>query len=156
MRDLVYHLLLDSQRALIALTTERDVAPDLTAAKYWRAPTRSDPPRSTATRAEQSCAAERADRSAPVDTTQGQMMAVAEFISTLTVAAAVHHLDFAVELDVPDPDPSGLAVVRETFDALLGRPAPASWDDMTYALKGSDRVPLDERELAGSRHAFHR
>ena len=47
-------------------------------------------------------AAGRADPDGLVGT-QGRVLTVADFLSTLTVEAAVHHLDLVVRLDRPGP-----------------------------------------------------
>ena len=50
-----------------------------------------------------------------------------------------------VELPVPPaPPPRPLVVVRRILDGLLGARLPVGWDDVTYALKGTGRVGLDD------------
>ena len=73
--------------------------------------------------------------------TQGRVLTVADFLSTLTVEAAVHHLDLVVRLD---PGPAAGTAGRGPAGAggLLGRPLPASWDDVTAARRGTGREPL--------------
>jgi uncharacterized protein (TIGR03083 family) len=83
---------------------------------------------------------------------QGHVMELGDFLATWVVEAAVHHLDLTVELpEAPPPAPASLAVTRETLDALLGEQVPVDWDDATYALKGTGRLPLtdDERSALG-------
>jgi hypothetical protein len=75
-----------------------------------------------------------------------------DFLATWVVEAAVHHLDLTVELpDAPPPVPASLRVTRETLDALLGERPPVGWDDATYALKGTGRLPLsgEDRDALG-------
>jgi Mycothiol maleylpyruvate isomerase N-terminal domain len=88
------------------------------------------------------CRAARACGHAAV-TTQGHVLTVTDFAATLAVEAAVHYLDLTVELPgAPAPDPASLALVRRVLGGLLGAPLPASWDDVTAALKGTGREPL--------------
>jgi hypothetical protein len=76
-------------------------------------------------------------------TTQGHVLTVADFAATLAVEAAVHYLDLIVALPgAPVSDPASLALVRRVLDGLAGAPLPASWDDVTAALKGTGRDPL--------------
>ena len=80
-------------------------------------------------------------------TTQGHVLTVADFAATLAVEAAVHYLDLTVALpDAPAPEPASLALVRRVLAGLLGAPLPASWDDVTAALKGTGREPLTEAD----------
>ena len=80
-------------------------------------------------------------------TTQGHVLTVADFAATLAVEAAVHYLDLTVALpDAPAPEPASLALVRRVLAGLLGAPLPASWDDVTAALKGTGRDPLTEAD----------
>ena len=84
-------------------------------------------------------------------TTQGHVLTVADFAATLAVEAAVHYLDLTVALpDAPAPEPASLALVRRVLAGLLGAPLPASWDDVTAALKGTGREALTEAD----RHAL--
>lgn len=103
-------------------------------------------------------AARRAARACPFQAvaTQGHVLRAADFMGTLAVEAAVHYLDLTVGLPAaPPPDPISLGLVRRVLDGLLGRgpadgrgPA-ADWDDETYALKGTGRLPLSDSERAG-------
>jgi hypothetical protein len=84
--------------------------------------------------------------------TQGLVIAVPDFLATLTVEAALHLLDLTVHLPHPPPvPPAALAIVRLTLGGLLGTPLPAGWDGETCALKGTGRMPLDgdDRTLLG-------
>jgi uncharacterized protein (TIGR03083 family) len=86
-------------------------------------------------------------------TTQGHVLTVADFAATLAVEAAVHYLDLTVALPgAPAPEPASLALVRRVLAGLLGAPLPASWDDVTAALKGTGRDRLSEadRQALGS------
>jgi hypothetical protein len=81
----------------------------------------------------------------------------ADLLSTLTVEAAVHHLDLVLRLDRPGPAAAPLAEVRRVLDGLLGRALPAGWDDVTAARRGTGREPLtadDRTELGDAAGAF--
>lgn len=160
-RDLVFHLLGDAQRALVALGTPADGPPDVDAVSYWRAwqpeTTGADASRRTV-RIMASCWSSvtsiaalygetaravlqlgaRTDPSAVV-ATQGHAITVDDLLSTLAVEAAVHHLDVVAHWERPGPSATSLAEVRGTLDALLGRPAPFSWDGARWALLGTGR-----------------
>jgi hypothetical protein len=88
---------------------------------------------------------------------QGAAMTVADFLSTLTVEAAVHHLDLVGRLDEPGPADGPLAEVRRVLEGLSGGPLPGRWDDVTAALRGAGREPLtpqDRAELGAAAEAF--
>jgi hypothetical protein len=177
--DLGFHLLSDARRALVALNTPAEGPPDTDAVDYWRAwrpPEPGDEVELWSTRiaasvhgglpgissryAETSSAAQvAASRVEPGDLigTQGHVLTVADFLSTLVVEAAVHHLDLVLRLDRPGPAAGPLAEVRRVLDGLLGGPLPASWDDATAARRGTGREPLtaeDRAELADRAAAF--
>jgi hypothetical protein len=81
--------------------------------------------------------------------TQGHVLRTADFIGTLAVEAAVHYLDLTVNLHAAaSPDPISLRLVRRVLDGLLGEAPPDSWDDLTYALKGTGRLALTDSERA--------
>jgi hypothetical protein len=173
--DLGFHLLSDARRALVALHTPAEGPADTTAVDYWtawRPPVPGDEEELWSTRiaasvhgglrgiaaryAETSAAAVvaagRADPDGLVGT-QGRVLTVADFLSTLVVEAAVHHLDLVVRLDRPGPAAEPLAEVRRVLEGLLGAPLPASWDDVTAARRGTGREPLtaDDRAELGDR-----
>lgn len=177
--DLGFHLLSDARRALVTLHTPASGPPDTTAVDYWtawRPPEPGDEEELWSTRiaasvhgglrgiagryAETSAAAVvaagRADPGGLVGT-QGRVLTVADFLSTLTVEAAVHHLDLVLRLDRPGPAAAPLAEVRRVLEGLLGRPLPAGWDDVTAARRGTGREPLsaaDRAELGAAAEAF--
>jgi hypothetical protein len=93
------------------------------------------------------CRAARACQAAWV-ATQGHVLTPADFTATLVVEAAVHYLDLTVQLPAAPPPPAALALVRRVLDGLAGQPLPASWDDVSCALKGTGRVPLDSVDRA--------
>jgi uncharacterized protein (TIGR03083 family) len=164
--ELVCHLLADARRALVAFASPAGAPADVDYATYWR-PFRpaNDIARATArfvrdtTAAydrpdivlhewvETSAAAVRAAEVCPHEhvTTQGHVLTVPDFIGTLAVEAAVHHLDL---LDLPGPAPAPLALVRRTLDGLLPGSPPPSWDDTEYAGKGTGRLPLTDPDRA--------
>jgi hypothetical protein len=166
--DLGFHLLSDARRALVALNTPAAGPADTTAVGYWtawRPPAPGDDEELWSTRiaasvhgglagisrryAETSAAvlvaAGRVDPSDLVST-QGHVLTVADLLSTLTVEAAVHHLDLVEHLDRPGPVPGPLAEVRRVLEGLLGRPLPGTWDDATAARRGTGREPLDDAD----------
>jgi uncharacterized protein (TIGR03083 family) len=177
--DLLFHLLLDAQRALVALATPEAGSATTDTAAYFRRPlpdagrgageldharfvrvaasAYARPEglvrhwRNTSEAAARAVAA--ADPAALVGT-QGHVLTVADLAETLVIEAAVHHLDLTVRLpDDPGPPPQALALVRRTLAAQLGGPLPTRWDDTEAALKGSGRLPLsvEDRAALGTR-----
>ncbi|MGZ4508934.1 MAG: maleylpyruvate isomerase N-terminal domain-containing protein [Blastococcus sp.] len=175
--DLGFHLLSDARRALVALNTPAEGPADTTAIDYWTAwqpPEPGDEQELWSTRiaasvhgglagissryAETSAAAvvaaSRVDL-ADLVATQGRVLTIADLLSTLTVEAAVHHLDLVQRLDRPGPAAGPLGEVRRVLEGLLGSPLPSGWDDVTAARRGTGREPLspaDHDEL-GARTA---
>lgn len=168
-RDLVFHLLTDAQRALVALGTPATGPADRDAVSYWTtAPGAPDAESRgiratrtmasawtlehlTATYAETARAVVTLAARSPGDAlvaTQGHVLRIDDLLATLTVEAAVHHLDLVVALDRPGPGAAPLAVVRRTLDGLLGRFEPVGWDDATWARTGTGRRPLTGEERA--------
>jgi Mycothiol maleylpyruvate isomerase N-terminal domain len=177
--DLGFHLLSDARRALVALNTPADGPADTDAVDYWRAwqpPEPGDEVELWSTRiaasvhgglpgiagryAETSAAAlVAAARVEPGDLvrTQGRTLPVADFLSTLTVEAAVHHLDLVVRLDRPGPSAGPLAEVRRVLEGLHAGPLPRAWDDATAARRGTGREQLtadDRAEIGDGATAF--
>jgi Mycothiol maleylpyruvate isomerase N-terminal domain len=173
--DVLYHQLLDARRALRAFASPSAAPADVDDVGYWRAYSPGSgehealgdvqaaeharhvrivasayPPGALAWEwRETSAAAVRAARACPhpAVTTQGHVLATADFIATLVVEAAVHYLDVIVGLaSAPPPDAASLALVRRVLDGLLGTPLPGDWDDRTYALKGTGRLELTDAE----------
>ena len=170
--DVLYHELLDARRALRTFASPADQPPDRDDVSYWTdyAPSGSaDFAEESAAHAryvriaaaaypsgalawewsETSAAAVRAGRACghQAVTTQGHVLTVADFAATLAVEAAVHYLDLTVALpSSPTPDPASLGLVRRVLDGLLGARVPASWDDVTAALKGTGRESLTEAD----------
>lgn len=83
---------------------------------------------------------------------QGHVMAAADMLAIWTVEWVVHQLDLTAYLAGERPAPTGeaLALTVRTLDGLTGLSGggdrPAGWDDSTYVLKGTGRVPLEETE----------
>lgn len=172
--DLLFHQLLDAQRALIALASPVDRSPDVDAVTYW-APHKPGAPwaadheefirRSVAAYSSPqdvvrvwtvtSAAAARAAAAARPGrcvTTQRHVLTVADLVSTLVVEAVVHHLDLTVDLaDAPAPADEVLDHVRAVFDAMLGTAAPATWPTVDYVLAATGRtsLPADVRDALG-------
>jgi hypothetical protein len=177
--DLGFHLLSDARRALVALHTPADGPADTTAVDYWtawRPPAPGDEEELWSTRIAASAhggllpiAARYAETTAAVVVavggvrlgrvvrTQGRTLTVADLMSTLTVEAAVHHLDLVLRLDRPDPSAEPLAEVRRILEGLLGGPLPDRWDDVTAARRGTGRERLtaeDRLELGPGARRF--
>jgi hypothetical protein len=162
--DLVFHLLSDAQRALVAIHSPHAGPPDTDAASYWQAwpAERSDADlgrRTTrilasampfgwlselyAETAHAVIVASNGRSGHELVTTQGEVLTVDTLRSTLTVEATVHQLD----LGLGPATTEGLAEVRLVLDALLGEPARIP-DDVRYALVGTGREPLTVEESA--------
>jgi hypothetical protein len=171
--DVLFHQLLDAQRALVAFATPVTEPPDRDDVTYWaeftpqpgeagaqardgaaaharfvRLAASAYPPGTLARvwseTAAAACRAARACQAAGV-ATQGHVLRPADFTATLAVETAVHYLDLTVDLpSAPPPDPVSLTLVRRVLEGLLGSPLPASWGDASAAVKGTGRVPLTD------------
>ena len=100
---------------------------------------------------------------------QDHVMEAEDILAMWTVELVVHQLDLIAYLPGRHgPLPAALTLTTRTLDGLCGAasgassgPAfgaagrPPSWDDVSYVLKGTGRVPLDEgdREFLGERAA---
>jgi mycothiol maleylpyruvate isomerase-like protein len=169
-RDLLFHLRGDAQRALVALASPAPAGPDTDAVSYWshwRPGTDAAQINLRMTRIGASVysglrpildsyaetteavvyAATQADPDLPVRT-QGHVLTVADLVRTLVVEAAVHHLDLVAALDRPLPSAGPLRLVREALDGLLGEPLPLPWDDVTYARAGTGRAEITAEDRA--------
>jgi uncharacterized protein (TIGR03083 family) len=172
--DLLFHMLLDAQRALVTFATPAPGEPDVDFVSYW-APFRPGAEgyaaharfvRRVASSyqsdlvivrqwAETAAAAAHAASMLPADAkvaTQGHVLLAGDFLATLAVEATIHHLDLtAGEESLAGPSGPGLAVARDTLDGALGEPVPAGWDDVDYALKATGRAELtaDDRARLG-------
>jgi hypothetical protein len=178
--DLIFHLLLDVQRALVTFNSPVKEPPDRDFITYWRgfraadesslaharfvrvsAAAHSDPKKlclrwQETARAAMYCAAT-VDQVDHV-TTQGHVLKAADFMATLTVEAFVHHLDLLANVDDgARPVSSAHSITKRTLEGLLGQPAPLEWDDLTFILKGTGRQALtnrDEQALGRTRKKF--
>ena len=168
-RDLIYHLAMDAQRALVALARPSDQECDTDEVSYWRGWRPGTDDAQAGLRGIRICASawssvrgivelyvetatavlSVAGRADPTDsiTTQGHVMTVDALLRTLAVEAAVHHLDLEPALATP-PAATALAEVRRVLDGLLGQPAPTEWDDVRYARLGTGRRPLEPADHA--------
>jgi uncharacterized protein (TIGR03083 family) len=173
--DLLFHLVCDAQRALVALASPATGPADVDHVTYW-APFRPGADdgsahawwvrRSTGAFGrpagvvtlwtDTAPAAARAGTRADPDgfvSTQGHVLAVPDFLATLATEAAVHHLDLVVDLPAAaGPDADVLSVAADTLDGILGAARPAGWGVETYLLKGTGRLPLGaaDREALGA------
>ena len=167
--DLLFHVLCDAQRALVALASPAPGPADVDDVSYWRAfiPGGDDDAsvkhawwarRSAAAFdrpsgvvriwSDTAPAAARAAAAADPDgyvTTQGHVLRVPDLLATLTTEAVIHHLDLVVDLpDAPLPAAAPTRVAVATVDGLLSDDAvrPVGWDDRDYLLKATGRVPV--------------
>lgn len=170
-QDLLFHLLLDAQRALVALASPTDDRPDVDRVTYWlpfrpdngdggAASARfarigssayADPAQLVEHWRETSEAAQRAVVAADPGLrvrTQGHVLTVADLVHTLVVEATIHHLDLTLHLPGPPPPDAALRACREVLDGLLGGPVAADWTDSEYLLKGTGRLPLTHADRA--------
>ena len=175
--DVLYHQLLDAQRALVAFATPVTEPPDRDDVTYWaafaprsgeagaraqaeaaaharfvRVAASAYPPGTLARLWSETAAAVcRAARGcgATAVATQGHVLRPMDLTATLAVETAVHYLDLTVNvLSAPPPAPASLALVRRVLEGLAGAPLPASWDDAGAAVKGTGRVPLTDEDRA--------
>jgi hypothetical protein len=162
--DLVFHLLTDAQRALVAIHSPAAGPVDTGKASYWRAWPAEGPNADVGRRTTRILAsalpfgylselyaetahavvvASNARSGREVVTTQGKVMTVDTLRSSLAVEATVHQL----ALGLGTATAEGLAEVRRVLDALLGEPARIA-DDVRYALVGTGRERLTPEESA--------
>jgi uncharacterized protein (TIGR03083 family) len=169
--DLLFHMLLDAQRALVTFATPASGEADVDFISYW-APFRPGAEgyaaharfvRRVASSyrsdlviaglwAETAAAAAHAAAALPADVklaTQGNVLIAGDFLATLAVEATIHHLDLvAGDGSLAGPSGPGLAVARQTLDGTLGEPVPVGWGDVDYLLKATGRAELAAGERA--------
>jgi uncharacterized protein (TIGR03083 family) len=167
-KDLLFHLMCDAQRALIVFTTSADGPADTTAVSYWSSwrpgqPGADDHARYASRAAaaygrpsglvaqwtETSRAAVRAARAhdgAALVTTQGHVLTAADFVHTLAVEGVVHHLDLTLELPAPGLSEDAYGLVLDVLTGLLGADLPAAWSPTEAILKGTGRQPLGDQD----------
>jgi hypothetical protein len=171
-RDLLFHLAADCQRALVAFGTPSELPADTDEVTYWAGWQPGTPDARSGLRGTRIIASAWSTVRGPADlfadtaravlvtaarvdpnsvvTTQGHRLAVDALLRTLAVEATIHHLDLADVLDAA-PAAAPLAEVRRVLDGLLGEPAPAQWSDERYARVATGRdAPSDaERDQLG-------
>lgn len=160
-RDLAFHCLADARRGLVALHTPAGREASTDSVGYWRAwgtPEAGDADRRMGRiqsgvfetwdqlrgfHAESAAAvvhaAHRAEPTAVV-ATQGHAITVDDLLRTLTVEAAIHHLDVVAHLSLHGPSQETLHEARTVLDALGPAAFPAEWDDRDVVLVGTGRV----------------
>ena len=177
--DLLLHLTLDPQRALVALHTPADGPPDADFISYFRSFPGSDDPGAAVAHAQwvrrtaaahtrprgvvehwtetaqaTGYAVSRADPTGHLRT-QNLVLAVPDFVATLVTEAVIHHLDLIVSLpDAPEPSLAAAEVALSTVEGLAGSEGlPAYWSEREALLKGSGRAELtaEDREALGDR-----
>lgn len=167
--DLLFHMLLDAQRALVTLHSPVGGPADTDFVSYWRGFSASDEraraharfvrlsvaassdPGRIVSRWRETSAAARHAASVAADgfvTTQGHVLTTADFLATLVVEATIHHLDLVAGVDREPPAAAGVALTTKTIDGLLGAARPLRWDDHTYLRKATGREPLDDDDRA--------
>lgn len=175
-RELLVHVLLDAQRGLVTFATPAACTPDTDRVTYWsRFANASSAGSADAHRrwvatvagayqrdaglvahwTETSAATARAALSAPapVVTTQGCSLPVADFVDTLVVEAAIHYLDLTAHLAAPALHDAALGRAVAVVRALLPTPAPATWSDVDLVLRATGRMSLTGEESDALRAA---
>jgi uncharacterized protein (TIGR03083 family) len=172
--DLIFHMLLDAQRALVALNSPGSGPVDRDFVTYWEgfvatdegsrdharfvrinAASHRDPTTIGSRWVGTAGAAVRNARTSEVDpiTTQGHVLTAADFIATLVVEATIHHLDLVANLAGKSaPAAEAASLTTATLDGLLNVPQPAHWSGETYILKATGRAPLtvEDRTVLGA------
>ncbi|MGW7087258.1 maleylpyruvate isomerase N-terminal domain-containing protein [Streptomyces sp. NPDC054871] len=174
-RDLVCHLVIDSQDVLITLATPADAEPTRDALTYWDVtaapPTGEDPLDALTVRLAAAYeepwllkfhlddvgsaagrAAGLADPGARVST-RDEVLTTGDYLTTYVMEWTLHHLDLIAHLpDVAGPPAEGLARSREMLEKIAGAAFPASFSDTDALLVGTGRrAPTDaeKSELGG-------
>lgn len=179
--DVLFHVLLDAQRALVAFGTPARTAPDLDYVNYWRnwmQPANQPFAAAHARFVRISSAAyvdptilarhwqgtaravlELANGTPGTDrvSTQDHVLTVSDLLGTLAVEVTVHHLDLLLELPGRAlPRPAATELTVRTLDELLGdNVTKPPWNDATWILKATGREPLTltERKVLGAHAA---
>jgi hypothetical protein len=174
--DVLFHLLCDAQRTLVALASPVPGSPDRDFVSFWTeftpgtdesgahawwvrrsAAAFRDGTGVVALWQETAPAAVRAAERADHDgffATLGHVLGTPDLLATSATEAVIHHLDMTVHLPAAaDPDPDAVALATHTLDGLLGKEVarPAGWTPEEYLLKGTGRRPLSDsdRDLLG-------
>jgi hypothetical protein len=170
--DVAVHVLLGLQETLIGLATPTDADPTQDHVRYWAdyqddvpdagvgharfvrllASAYADPRTALRRLEETAGAVARRSEATPDDTRlafQDDVLPLGDFFATWTVELVIHHLDAIVSFpDAAPPPAEALALSRRSLDGLLGEPPPAHWDDVTYVLTASGRLPLGDADRA--------
>lgn len=180
--DLLLHLSLDPQRALVALATPAAGPPDVDYVSYFRSfPGSGDAGaavahaqwtrRTAAAYSRPSGIVERWTETATAAgyavgnadpagfiRTQNLVLAVPDLVATLVTEAVIHHLDLVVSLpDAPEPAPEAAAIALSTMEGLAGSDGlPAHWSEREALLKGAGREDLsaEDQDVLGERAAL--
>lgn len=168
-QELLFHLLLDAQRALTTFADPTTEPADVNEVEYWLPfhPDRRDGGAAHARFVRAATAAYSSPQGLVqqwIDTagpavhaaavadpsgrlrTQGHVLTAGDFLSTLIVEAAIHWLDLTVELPGEPVPGAALTTVRGVLDGLLGEPVAAAWSDREYALKATGRLALSAQD----------
>lgn len=168
-RDLLFHLASDCQRALVAFATPATNALDTDEVSYWLHWKPGTAGAQAGLRGTRIMASAWASVRGPADlyletaravlavasrtepsvlvTTQDRTMTVGALLSTLTVEAGVHHLDLEPVLPEPPADPV-VAEIHRVLDGLLGEPTQLECDAIHYIRIGTGRLPITLTERA--------
>lgn len=174
-RDLVCHLVIDSQDVLITLVTPADAEPTRDALTYWEVtetpPTGEDPLDALTVRLAAAYeepwllkfhlddvgsaagrAAELADPGARVST-RDEVLTTGDYLMTYVMEWTLHHLDLIAHLPhVAGPPAEGLARSRQMLEMIAGAAFPASFSDTDALLVGTGRrapTDVEKAELGG-------
>lgn len=87
---------------------------------------------------------------------QGHVMTAQDILAMWTVEWVIHQLDLTARLPGRRlaPTDESMAIAVRTLDEFTGGPVrPPAWDEATYVLKATGRLPLDagERPVLGDR-----
>lgn len=170
-RDLVCHLVIDSQDVLITLVTPADTEPTRDALTYWEIteapPTGEDPLDALTVRLAAAYgepwllkfhlddvgsaagrAAELADPGARVST-RDEVLTAGDYLLTYVMEWTLHHLDLIAHLQhVAGPPAEGLARSRQMLEQIAGATFPASFSDADSLLVGTGRRAPTDAERA--------
>ncbi|WP_454790291.1 maleylpyruvate isomerase N-terminal domain-containing protein [Mycolicibacterium lutetiense] len=173
-RDLVCHLIIDSQDVLITLATPADAEPTRNALTYWEVsdtpPNGEDPLAALTVRLAAaygdpglltfhlddvgSAAGRAADLADLADpnlrvATQGQVLTVGDYLDAYVLEWTLHHLDLVAHLPkVAGPPAPGLARSRAMLDDITGVRFPAKFSDADVLLVGTGRRAPTDSEAA--------
>jgi hypothetical protein len=168
-RDLLFHLAGDCQRALVAMATPSDLPVDTDEVSYWTPWRPGTDSAQAGLRGIRIIASAWSSVRGPADlhvetaravlhvaahadldvvvTTQQRVLTIDSLLRTLAVEAAIHHVDLGAVLPSP-PHTDVLAEVRRVLDALLGAPTPDDWDTVRWIRVATGRVEPSSVERA--------